>query len=78
MELLLYNAAPVILGILRDRERAQQRRAREAERLAAMGTAISALAHDLRAPLVAMGGFSRLVKKHLAEDHPATKKRRIS
>lgn len=45
---------------------------REAGSLAAMGKALSAVAHDLRVPLVAIGGLSRLVRDHLdkgCEDH---------
>ncbi|MHC1726972.1 MAG: ATP-binding protein [Syntrophobacteraceae bacterium] len=40
---------------------------REAGNLAAMGRALSAVAHDVRVPLVAIGGFSRLVHCHLDE-----------
>jgi signal transduction histidine kinase len=35
-----------------------------------MGKAVSTLAHELKNPLVAIGGFSRLVKKHLPDNHP--------
>ncbi len=43
---------------------------REAESLAAIGRALASVAHDLKTPLVAIGGFSRLVRGHLAEDNP--------
>jgi signal transduction histidine kinase len=43
---------------------------RESESLAAIGKALSGLAHDLRTPIVAIGGFARLVQKHMGEDHP--------
>lgn len=74
MEMALYNAAAIILGILKDREQEGQRRLREAESLAAMGKAVSGLAHDMKTPLVAIGGFSRLLKKHLDEDDPYREK----
>ncbi len=38
---------------------------REAENLAAMGRALSALAHDIKTPLIAIGGFTRLVQRRL-------------
>jgi PAS domain S-box-containing protein len=43
---------------------------REAERLAAMGRALSSVAHDMKTPLIAIGGFSRLVQKHMEKDSP--------
>ena len=70
MEIVLYNLVAVILGILRDREKKEQIRLHEAESLAAIGKAVSTLAHELKNPLVAIGGFSRLVKKHLPKNHP--------
>lgn len=73
MELVLYNIFAVILGILRDRERAEQKRSREAESLAVMGKAVSSLAHDLKTPLIAIGGLSRLVQKRLKEDDQSQK-----
>ena len=65
LEMILFNAVAVILGILRDRERAEQRRSREAETLAAIGRAMSGVAHDMKTPLVAIGGFSRLIQRKL-------------
>jgi len=73
MELVLYNIFAIILGILKDRERAEQRRSRKAESLAVMGRAVSSLAHDLKTPLIAIGGLSRLVQKRLKEDDQSQK-----
>jgi len=70
MELLLYNGVAVILGLLKQREWAEQERVRQAASLAAMGKALSAVAHDMKTPLVAIGGFARLVQKHMQEDNP--------
>lgn len=74
MEMVLYNAVAVVLGKLRDRERAEQKRLQETESLAAMGKAVSALAHDLKTPLMAIGGFSRLVQKHHEKDDQCREK----
>jgi two-component system sensor histidine kinase HydH len=62
LEMALYNLVAVALGILRDREKKDQVRLREAESLAAIGKAVSFLAHDMKTPLIAIGGFSRSIK----------------
>ncbi len=58
---------------LMERERAE-RALRESESLAAIGRAISAVAHDMKTPLVAIGGFTRLVKRRIGEDSPVQDK----
>jgi signal transduction histidine kinase len=55
------------------REKAE-RALRESEGLAAIGRALSSVAHDMKTPLVAIGGFSRLVQGHLSEDSPDRRK----
>jgi PAS domain S-box-containing protein len=47
---------------------------REAESLAAMGRSLAAVAHDIKTPLIAIGGFSRLVHTHLDEANPDREK----
>ncbi len=74
MEMVLYNVVATILGRLRDQEKAVQKRLHEAERLATMGKAVSGLAHDLRTPLIAIGGLSRLVQKNLEENDSSRNK----
>ncbi len=74
MEMVLYNVVAIILGRLRDQEKAVQKRLHEAERLAALGRAFSGLAHDLKTPLIAIGGLSRLVQKNLEENNPCHNK----
>jgi signal transduction histidine kinase len=70
VDLFLYNVVAAAIGILRDRQRAEEKRARESANLAAAGKAVSALAHDMKTPLIAIGGFSELVKRYIREDHP--------
>ena len=70
MDKLLYNAVAVILGILTDRERIQHKRMLEAESLAAMGKAAAAVAHDMKTPLIAIGGFTTSVQKTLTKADP--------
>ena len=51
------------------RERAKKA-LRESERLAGMGRAMAAVAHDMKTPLIAIGGFSRLAQKHIEKGSP--------
>jgi signal transduction histidine kinase len=74
IELILFNAIGVMLGMLRDREREKQRRLRDAECLAAMGRAVSGVAHDMKSPLMGIGGFTALAQKEIGEDHPSYQK----
>jgi signal transduction histidine kinase len=55
MEVLHYCMVALILGILRDREQAEQKRVRQAESLAAIGEAMSGVAHDIKTPLIVAG-----------------------
>jgi two-component system, NtrC family, sensor histidine kinase HydH len=77
MQMILFNVVAVVIGLLVDRQRAENKRLRETESLAAMGQACSAMAHDIRAPLMAIGGFSRLVRKRLGEENPDREKLEI-
>jgi signal transduction histidine kinase len=74
MELILYNAVAALLGILRDREQAHDVQLKESERLAAMGKACSALAHDMRTPLIAIGGLCRSAQRHVNPNDEFAKK----
>src|SRR5208337_5531561 len=47
------------------------------ESLAAIGRALSAVAHDIKTPLIAIGGFSRMVHGHLDEANPDRSKLEI-
>jgi signal transduction histidine kinase len=67
----------IVLGSLRDREEAEQERVREAERLAGMGKALSGLAHDLKTPLIAIGGLGRSMQKKMAPKDPFLGKMQI-
>lgn len=45
-----------------------ERALRHSESLAAMGRALSTVAHDIKTPLVAIGGLTQMVCRHLASD----------
>ena len=51
------------------REKAEKN-LRESESLAAMGRAMAAVAHDMKTPLIAIGGFTRLAQKRIEDDSP--------
>ena len=71
MEIVLFNVVAAVLGRLRDQEQVQQKMLRRAESLAAMGRAISAVAHDMKTPLMAIGGFTAQVRKKLSPEDSA-------
>lgn len=70
LEIALYFTVGLALGLLREREHRQLRQIRQAESLAAMGRAVSALAHDMKTPLIAIGGFAAQVRRHLPDQSP--------
>ncbi|MEW5911063.1 MAG: ATP-binding protein [Thermodesulfobacteriota bacterium] len=71
LEVALFNAVAVLLGLLRSWEAAAQERVREAESLSAMGEAVAAAAHDLRAPLTSIGGFAALASRETSDGSKA-------
>ncbi|MFZ2446261.1 MAG: PAS domain S-box protein [Syntrophobacteraceae bacterium] len=49
----------------------------EAESLAGIGRALSSVAHDMKTPLIAIGGFARLVQNHTPKTSPDWEKMEI-
>ena len=74
LELILFNVVGLFFGWMKDRETTQQQKLRKAENLAAIGRAVSMIAHDLKTPLVAIGGLSGQLSKKLAGDSSQRKK----
>lgn len=74
MELVLLNIVALILGLFKDREKATHKKMLKAERLAAIGRALAGVAHDIKTPLIAIGGYTQLVQKKLKKDDPAHRK----
>jgi two-component system sensor histidine kinase HydH len=70
LDLALLFGAGVLVGTIVNRERAQHRRAQETERLASLGKAAAMMAHEMKSPLVAIGGFARMFLRRdgLAQD----------
>lgn len=65
LEVFLFYVVAGVLGALSDREKARQQALRESEHLAAMGRTLAGVAHDMKNPLAAIGGFTRLLRKKL-------------
>jgi two-component system sensor histidine kinase HydH len=74
LEGFLYIAAAFILGFLAEREKKAREARIAAERLAAIGKAVSEVAHDMKTPLMAIGGFTKQVLRSLKSDDPEQKK----
>ena len=70
----LYAAIALILGLLTERERKKQKALVRSESLTAMGMALSEVAHDMKTPLVAIGGFATQVHSKLDPDDPNRRK----
>jgi signal transduction histidine kinase len=77
LEGFLYLAIALILGVLVERERKKHRALVEVERLAATGRTALELAHDMKTPLMAIGGFTTQVARALDGDDPKQKKLRV-
>ncbi len=74
LEIILLNIISIILGLLSDREKTVLKTLQEAETLAALGGAISNIVHDMKIPLIAIGGYARSVKRKLKEEDPNREK----
>jgi signal transduction histidine kinase len=70
LRIVVYFVGSVILGKAVATQREEQKRAREAESLAAIGKSMAAVAHDMKTPLISIGGFSTLVLKRLDANFP--------
>jgi two-component system sensor histidine kinase HydH len=77
LEGVLYIAAAFILGLLSEREKKERAARVQAERLAAIGKAVAEVAHDMKTPLMAIGGFTKQVARSLQSDNPNRRKLNI-
>ena len=63
LSMALYNFTAIIVGILNEREAIASEKLLKTESLAAMGKSLAAVVHDIKAPLVVIGGFARQLSK---------------
>ncbi|GAB4336710.1 MAG: hypothetical protein Kow0089_07320 [Desulfobulbaceae bacterium] len=76
-QIILFNVFGLLIGFLVERRKREQQRLLEAERLAAMGKAVSCVAHDLKSPLVSIGGVIRQLLRKTDDSMIAEKLRFI-
>ena len=74
LEIVLFIVIAFILGFLVERERKKHTALVQAESLAAIGKAVSEIAHDMKTPLMAMGGFASQIYRGLDIEDPNRKK----
>ena len=77
LEGVLFVVIALTLGVLVERERKRHKALLEASSLAAVGRAISEVAHDMKTPLMAIGGFATQVSRKLDQDDPSQKKLKL-
>ncbi len=77
LEGVLYILIALILGFLVEKERKKHRALLRTESLAAVGKTVSEIAHDMKTPLMAIGGFARQVSRKLGKGDPNNKKLNI-
>jgi len=74
LEGVLYIVIAFILGFFVEKERKNHRDLLRAEGLAAVGKTVSEIAHDMKTPLMSIGGFARQVSRKLGKGDPNHKK----
>ena len=74
LEGVLFVVIALTLGVLVERERKRHKALLEVRSLAAVGRAVSEVAHDMKTPLMAIGGFATQVSRRLDQDDPNQKK----
>jgi signal transduction histidine kinase len=67
LSMALYNFTAIIVGILNEREAIASEKLLKTESLAAMGKSLAAVAHDIKTPLVVIGGFARQLSKKFTD-----------
>lgn len=70
MQVVVYFVIAVVLGKVVDMQKREAARAKQAENLATIGKSLSAVAHEMKTPLTAIGGFANLVRGHLDDSNP--------
>ena len=74
-EALVYMAITFLFGFQVQRAEKERHALITAERLSAIGRTVVEVAHDMRAPLVAIGGFTAQVSRSLGDRDPKNKEK---
>jgi two-component system, NtrC family, sensor histidine kinase HydH len=70
MEGGLFFLIAFLLAYLIEIKRRERRARRKSEGLAAVGMSVSEISHDMKSPLMAIGGFAAQVRRRMSEDNP--------
>jgi signal transduction histidine kinase len=62
-EIILFYFFGVATGLLVNREKTQREKLREAENLALLGKTAAAIVHELKTPVMVIGGFSQIIQR---------------
>lgn len=74
LTIVLFNVVGILVGWLRNREAAQQQARTKEYELAAMGKAVACIAHDMKTPLIVIGGLVRQVRRQVPDEDSSAKK----
>lgn len=72
LEFFLFNLTAILVGILRDRDRRQIARNQELQALAAIGEAVSTVAHEIKNILIPIRGFLRRIRETIGVEGKAS------
>jgi len=73
-EIVLFYLFGIVTGFLVNKERAEREKFKQAEHLALLGRAAAAIAHELKTPIVVIGGFANILQKRISPEDPSWKK----
>jgi two-component system sensor histidine kinase HydH len=68
LEIGLFIVVGTLVGVVVDRERKQYQKTQQAERLALIGQTAATMAHEIKNPLMLIGGYAQLIKRALDEN----------
>lgn len=74
LEILLFIIIGILVGWLKNRETNYQNIRRKEEGLAVMGQAVACVAHDMKTPLIAIGGLVRQIRRKIPDEDRASSK----
>lgn len=75
LEGALFITVALILGFLVERRKKEYLARVDIEQLAAVGRTVSEIAHDMKAPLMAIGGFAAQLDRRMGQEDPASHKK---
>ncbi len=74
LEIVLFNVIGILVGWLKEREIIHQNKRRREEGLTVIGQAVAYVAHDMRTPLIAIGGLVRQIRRKIPDQDRTSKK----